>query len=200
MPVLPVIQPPSSPKSGIAHRLGRISAALERSPWIAFALIFLIYVPYALETSRHRPLWHDELFTYWISQAPTLAAMWTDLRTLDLNPPLVYLLTRLSFHCFGVSTLSTRLPEIAAFLIALFALFHFVRTRLGVAFGLFAVTLLIGSDISELGVDARPYSLMLGFLALALIAWQSATEAAQVKGKRHLAVRAPLPLACRPCS
>ncbi len=189
MPVFHVQENPSSPATrGIASVLSRICLVLERSPWLGFPLIILVYLPYALETSRHRPLWHDELFTFWIAQAPTLATMWTDLRTLDLNPPLVYVLTRLSFYWFGVSTLTTRLPEIFGLLIALLAIFQFVRTRLGTVFGLFTVTLLIGSDISELGVDARPYSLVLGFLALALVSWQSVTISGQTGRNRLIAI------------
>ena len=148
---------------------------MERRPWLAILLLILIYLPAAFEASRNRPLWHDELYTYWIAQAPTFRAMLADLQTLDLNPPLLYTLTRLSFHLFGVSTLGTRLPEILGFLVTLLAIFRFVRIRLGVTFALFAAALLLQSDTASLSVDARPYTLMLGCLGIALVAWQQAT-------------------------
>jgi hypothetical protein len=160
-----------------------MSAFFERRPWSAIVLIVLIYMPAALEASRNHPLWHDELFTYWIAQAPSLADMGRDLRTLDLNPPLVYLVTRLSFRLLGVSTLATRLPEMLGFLIALLAIFRFVRLRLGALFALFAVGLLLGSNIAQLSVDARPYTLMLGCLGVALVGWQQAARGAADGGR-----------------
>jgi hypothetical protein len=164
----------NDPRSEIDDLLGWISAFFERKPWRAVVLILLIYVPAALEASRNHPLWHDELFTYWIAQAPSLGDMWSDLRTLDLNPPLVYLLTRMSFRLLGVSTLATRLPEMIGFLVALLAIFRFVRLRLGALFALFTVGLLLGSNIAPLSVDARPYTLMLGCLGIVLVGWQKA--------------------------
>jgi uncharacterized membrane protein len=157
-------------------RLGRLCDLLERTPALGYLLIVLLYLPWALQASRTLPLWHDELFTYWIAQTPNLSTLFQDLHTLDLNPPLVYLLTRLSFHLFGVSTLATRLPEILGFLLALLALFRFVRLRLGTSFALFAAALLLISDSASFAFEARPYALLLGFLALAMTAWQSAVR------------------------
>ena len=164
----------SRPAGGVL--LGRISDLLERRPWIAVTLLVLIYLPATFDASRNRPLWHDELFTYWIAQAPSLGVMFYDLRTHDLNPPLLYLTTRLSFSLLGVNTLATRLPEIVGFLVALLALFQFVRVRLGVAYALFAAGLLLESETASLSVDARPYALMLGCLGIALVGWQNAAS------------------------
>ena len=155
---------------------GRISNFLDQRPWAAISLIVLIYLPSAFESSRKVLLWHDELFMYWISQAPSLRAMWTDLQTLDLNPPLGYLLTRLSFHLLGVNTLATRLPELVGFLVTLLAVFQFVRHRLGAAYGLFSALLLMQSPVAELSVEARPYSLMLACLGVTLVGWQRAVD------------------------
>ncbi len=156
--------------------MSRTSDFLDRHPWAAIALLMLIYLPSAFENSRKVLLWHDELFMYWISQAPSLRAMWIDLQTLDLNPPLGYLLTRLSFHLLGVNTLATRLPEILGFLVTLLAVFQFVRHRLGAAYGLFSAFLLMQSPVSALSVEARPYTLMLGCLGITLVGWQKVIE------------------------
>ena len=156
--------------------LGGIGNLFDRRPWAAIALIILVYLPSAFESSRKVLLWHDELFMYWISQASSLREMWTDLQTLDLNPPLGYLLTRLSFHCFGVNTLATRLPEILAFLVTLLAVFQFVRHRLGSAYGLFSAFLLMQSPVAELSIEARPYSLMLACMSMTLVGWQRAVD------------------------
>ena len=108
--------------------------------------------------------------------------MWADLRTHDLNPPLAYLLTRWSAsEWFGVNTLATRLPELLFFVVMMLGTYFRFTRRMGALFGLFAVALLVLGKTFELGFEARPYTLLLGFLALALAAWQEAT----VAGKRR---------------
>ncbi len=142
---------------------------------LAFVLLFDIVV--ALRSSLDLPLWHDELFTYTIAQAPTLHELMRESTTADLNPPLSYLLTRLSFHTFGVGTLQCRLPEILGFLLALFATFFFVRRRAGNSTAVLASAILLASAAGKETIQARPYGLMLGFTMLALLAWQSSSVA-----------------------
>ncbi len=146
---------------------------LERNSWIVLAVLIVLYLSGCFDASRSKPLWHDELFTYYIAQAPTLSQMWIQIRTLDLNPPLLYGLTRLAFHLFGSNTLAARLPEMAGFLVGLLCLFRFVRVRIGVLFAAFAVSLVLASDVFSLAVEARPYGLLLGSLGLAMVAWQA---------------------------
>ena len=161
------------------HRAGRAflqhaGDQVEAHPWLAFSLLLGIYAVAELGYSIAAPLWHDELFTFFIAQSPSLSAMWDRIRTVDLNPPLSYVLTRVSFAIFGVGTLQCRLPEIAGFGLALVCVFLFVRNRAGNTFGLLAAAMLFGSRAGELVFQARPYGLLLGTSALALLAWQHA--------------------------
>jgi hypothetical protein len=133
----------------------------------------VVYLLSALAASRAKPLWHDELFTYWIAQAPTWRELIGELRVIDLNPPLVYLATRVSFKLFGVGTLSTRLPEILAFFVAMLAVYRIVQRRAGVLYGCLAAALFLGGLASELAVEARPYAMLLAFLGISFAAWQS---------------------------
>ena len=162
-------------RKALRGALQRSGSALEAHSFIAFGLLLLIYLFAELGYSFDAPLWHDELFTFYIAQAPSLHAMLDQIRTVDLNPPLSYLLTRLSFHLFGAGTLQCRLPEIAGFALALLGVFAFVRRRAGNAFALLAAALLFGSRAGELVFQARPYGLMLGTSALALAFWQAAS-------------------------
>ncbi len=129
-----------------------------------------------LGNSLDKPLWHDELFTFYIAQARTLSALLSEIRLIDLNPPLSYLATRVSYLLFGVNTLSCRLPEIAGFLLAMLSLYLFVRHRAGTLYGLLAAGLLYAGAPGALAIEARPYGLLLGFTALSLLAWQRARE------------------------
>ncbi len=144
---------------------------IEDHPGVALLAILIVYALAQLEYSLAAPLWHDELFTFYIAQAPSLHDLFRDIRHVDLNPPLSYLLTRLSFHLFGVGTLQCRLPEIAGFALAVVSVFAFVRRRAGASFGLCAACMLFASRAGELVTQARPYGLMLGTTALALACW-----------------------------
>ncbi len=161
--------------------MGAAAQWVEAHAWLPLLGLILLFLGAALTGSHSKPLWHDELFTYYLAQAPSLRAMWADLRIHDLNPPLAYLLTRWSFAAFGINTLATRLPEIFFFLVMMLGVFRFVSRRMGPAFGLFAAALLLLGKTFELGFEARPYTLLLGFLAVALAAWQES-----VSGNRRL--------------
>ncbi len=163
--------------------LGRACEWLETHAWVPLLLLVGLFLAAALDGSHGKPLWHDELFTSYLAQAPSLGAMWRDLNTHDLNPPLVYLLTRWSFQLFGVNTLAARLPEMLFFVVLMLGVFRFVSRRMGAVFGLFAVALLLLGKTFELGYEARPYALLLGLLSLALVAWQEAAG-----GNRRLAL------------
>ncbi|MGI4827849.1 MAG: hypothetical protein ACRYFU_06630 [Janthinobacterium lividum] len=150
----------------------RCGSLVESNPFAVFGVLLVVYVFAQLRYSLAAPLWHDELFTFYIAQAPSMAGMLERIRAVDLNPPLSYLLTRVCFKLLGVGTLQCRLTEIVAFALGMFGIFLFVRRRAGVAFGLLAAALLFGSRAGELVYQARPYGLMLGMGGLALALWQ----------------------------
>ncbi|MDP9037837.1 MAG: glycosyltransferase family 39 protein [Acidobacteriota bacterium] len=154
----------------------RLSALAEAHPALSLIALLLVAIPAILGHSIYRPLWHDELFTFYIAQQPTVSDLLRANRLIDLVPPLSFLLTRASFHLFGVNTLTTRLPEMAGFLLAMVCLFAFVRRRAGTLFGLAAATLLYTGAAEPFATEARPYGLLLGFGALGLLAWQRARE------------------------
>lgn len=159
-----------------AHLLATLAHWLELHPAAAFTALLAVYLPASLAQSSAHLLWHDELFTLYIARARTLRALFADLRLIDLNPPLSYLLSRASLSAFTPGTLACRLPEIAAFAAAMLFLFCFVRRRAGVLFGLCSAALLLSSLAGELATDARPYALLLAFTSLGLLAWQRARE------------------------
>ena len=175
---------PARFRSLLADLLLRFASRLEQRPAIACLALVLVYVPAVLAASHGKPLSHDELFTLYISRARNLHDLFRDIRLIDLNPPLSYLLTRLSLRVVPAEALACRLPEMLAFLVAMLALFTFVRRRIGTLFGLLAAALLFSSLAGEIAILARPYALLLAFFALALVSWQGAVD---LRG-RHRAV------------
>ncbi len=163
-------------RAKIESLFSRLASFLEAHPLLSFLLLLSVTIPGMLGKSLNKPLWHDELFTFYISQARSIPALLEAIRLLDFNPPLSYLATRLSYFVFGVNTLSCRLPEILGFLLAMLSLYLFLRRRAGTLYGLLAAGLLYAGAYGALATEARPYGLLLGFSALSLLAWQLARE------------------------
>jgi 4-amino-4-deoxy-L-arabinose transferase-like glycosyltransferase len=124
-----------------------------------------------------RQLWHDELFTYYIAQAPSLSRLWEELH-LDLNPPLLYLATRASLAVLGDHPYAVRFPSILAFLAGSLCLYVWVARRLRPSYGLLAMLALWSTPFFYYSSEARPYGLVIGFFGMALLAYQNAVEPA----------------------
>ncbi len=136
-----------------------------------------IYFALTLTIATTKPLWNDELFTFYISRRPTLGAVWSALLTgAEQLPLFFYVLTRAATGLLGSSPAAFRVPEMLGFWLMSICLFWFVRARTSVAWGLIAMTFPLLTAAFEYAYEARPYALVLGFCALALCFWQAATE------------------------
>ena len=166
--------------SGFWSRFQALRGRLEEFPFgplssrTALLLLVAFYlVLTAAQTSRR--LWHDELFTYYIAQSPSLAKLWQNIH-LDLNPPLMYLAERVSLSTFGDNRYAARIPSILGFLVGSLCFYKFVSNRLRLCYGILAVLVFWATPFLYFATEARPYGLVIGFFALAMLAWQKATE------------------------
>lgn len=122
-----------------------------------------------------KPLWHDELFTYYIARIDTMRGLWTALSAgTDLNPPLYYLAVRACAVVTGQGALATRLPAVLGFAVMTTMLYVFVRRRLPARFALIAALTPSLTGAYTYAFEGRPYGLVLGFAAVAMVAWQRA--------------------------
>lgn len=153
-----------------------IAQFAETQGWALFAAISLACGWGRIHNLASRHLDHDELFTFYIAQAPSLRQLIQYTHTIDLHPPLSYLLVRASFALFGVSSWSCRLPFLLAYLAATALLFVFLSRLLSPLYGLIATLLLWSTPFSFLANEARPYAMLLCFTALLLVSWYRATE------------------------
>ena len=159
--------------------LRALSRLLDSRPWIVFTVVSVFCARGYMTTIASRHLDHDELFTSYIAQAPTIGRLLTLTRTIDLHPPLSYLFVRTSFAIFGVSAWSCRLPFFLAFLVTSALLYFFVKSLLSPVYGLIATLVLWSSPYSHLATEARPYAMVLCFTTLLLVSWyQIVKEAA----------------------
>ena len=125
--------------------------------------------------SRHRPLWYDELVTYYLAAQPSLADFWSALAAgVDLNPPLHHLMVRAAVGLLGPGPVSVRLPSIIGFGIMAACLYQIASRRVGhwAAW----VALCGRSRPGPTGMPSRPVPTVWfsGFSALAFWCWQAA--------------------------
>jgi len=170
----------ASPFQRFSERLANAAARHPRWFLLGFCVLYLAG---ACWLSAEKLLWYDEIFTYHTTLQPSLAALWDSLAGgTDLNPPVYYLLARLSTAVFGTHEVALRLPAILGFGIMCLCAFVFVSRRTTPLFGLVALLLPMGTiAYSFYACEARPYGLVLGLCGVALILWQDAAD-----GRRRL--------------
>src|SRR5215469_9049373 len=142
--------------------------------------LFSIGVAYAalLLLEPHRNLWFNELFTYYITKAPSWTQLFDLAHRFDLNPmPMDYVLRRLSIAIFGDSEIAVRAPSILAFYIASVMLFQYTRRKVGSGYATFAVLVLWYSPSFRYATEARPYALLCMFFSSLLLFWDIASSA-----------------------
>jgi Dolichyl-phosphate-mannose-protein mannosyltransferase len=157
--------------------LQAISQFIETHGWIVFSAVSVACGWIRLNTFASRHLDHDELYTFYIAQAPTLRQLLALTRTVDLHPPLSYILIRASFAIFGVSPWSCRLPSVLAFVLAVGLMFWLAKHILSPLYGIISVLFLWSVQFTYQADEARPYSLLLCFTTLMLVSWYRAAEA-----------------------
>ena len=152
----------------------RISAHLNRRAAIYLIFFSAAYFILAIAEARARPLWHDELFTAYLLRVPTAGHLLDGLASgIDLMPPLYHLILRVLAPMFGDGPVVLRLPSIVGFWMMSLCLYRFVSRRLPAEFGFAAMLLPFCTRASYFMVEARPYGLVLGLGALALVSWQA---------------------------
>jgi Dolichyl-phosphate-mannose-protein mannosyltransferase len=141
--------------------------------WLVFTIVYAVGT---LATSRVQPFEIDELITLHVARIPR-SLLWSALAEgADGNPPVFHLLTKGIVALFGESELTLRLPAMIAFWILCLSLYLFVARRHGPLFGWISVLVLFRTGALDYATIARPYALILGFAALALVSWQLAAE------------------------
>ena len=153
-----------------------LAAIEQRWPYL-LAPIIVLFLAVTLVLDAKRPLWNDELFTLYISRQSSLRGVWNALLTgAEQLPIFFFVLVRLSTGILGNSPLALRLPETLGFLTMNVCTFTFVRRRVPACYGLVAFLFPAVTDAYYFAYEARPYGLVMGFCALAMLCWQSAAE------------------------
>jgi uncharacterized membrane protein len=158
--------------SGIAKcRLARVLAVV----------FVLLTAALALAWSQNKLMSQDEMYAFQTYSVPTVAELVRVQRTepISLDPLLYPLLSHEGMKAFGADVFALRFPALLGFLLMQVCLFFFVRRLAGERAGVVAAAFPALTATLYYSADGRPYGLMLGLYALALLSWQVATRKAE---------------------
>jgi hypothetical protein len=152
------------------------------------AVAFLVLtVTISLFWSHYKLLWNDELSVLQTDSVSSLAQLVHIQRTcpLSFDPIAYHVLAWLAIRLFGAGAFAIRLPALLGFLLMQICLFFFVRQVASERAAVFALAYPALGGALYYSAEGRPYGLLLGFCALAMVSWQTATRS---ESKRTLAL------------
>ncbi|MGH7932862.1 MAG: ArnT family glycosyltransferase, partial [Candidatus Binataceae bacterium] len=156
--------------------LDRVAEVIGRNPLASAGTLVALILLVDLAQSSTTRLWNDELETFDVSTL-SFSRMFAALNAgLDSQPPLSYMLVRLSHLAVGTGEVATRLPFILGFAAASLLLFAFIYQRCDAVWGIIAVLFLWLTDAFRYSIDARPYALVLASCAASFVLWRQASE------------------------
>jgi 4-amino-4-deoxy-L-arabinose transferase-like glycosyltransferase len=154
-------------------------------PRVAITLLSLLYFAVTLALAHVKPLWNDELYTFYIARRPGMRGVWDALLTgAEQLPPLFYAITKASIGIFGYTHIGMRLPEILGFWLMSVSLYGVALRFVSAPYAIFATIFPLLTGAFDYAYEARPYALVLGFGGCALWCWFEATGGS----RRSLAV------------
>jgi len=144
---------------------------------VVLAGLLCLTLPARMLAALTKPFWYDELFTVYLAQLPTLKSIQSALAAhVDTLPLAYYVAERAAIALPLDPHLGFRLPSILGYLAAIVGVYLFASRAFRPATGLAAACVLALSPFREYAIEARPYALVVGCVAIAAFAWQRAEE------------------------
>ena len=162
---------PDSPAPSIADPVHPLT---ERWLTIGFVLAVLYMGTRALVTATLRPFWFDEVCTWTVVQQHGISGVWNALlHTADGQPLGFYLLMKIPGFFIAKPEIALRVPTVAAFCTVLLCAYVWIRTTSHSIIAWICGLFLMFSPLrGYYATEARPYALVAGCLALALVFYQ----------------------------
>jgi hypothetical protein len=154
--------------------------AIARCGFARVMLVVFVVLTAAISLvwSHNKMMSQDELYAFHTDSVRSVAELVEVQRVwpISLDPLLVHLLSHEGMRVFGVGAFALRLPALVGFLLMQICLFFFVRDLAGERAGLVAAVFPALTATLFYSAEGRPYGLMLGLYALALLCWQVAAR------------------------
>jgi hypothetical protein len=149
---------------------------IEKFATRGLAMLIAYAVIRSLVGAVTRPFWYDEVCTWIVVRQTTIAGIWSALtNAADAQSPGFYLIERISAALVHNEELAFRLPSIIAFCCITICLFVFARRRVGGGYALICAAIPLATSLFNwYATEARPYSMVVACIAVALVAYQRA--------------------------
>lgn len=152
----------------------RTRVLTRTSPTFLFlALVVSLECFLILLNAHQKPFWYDELFTLHLSELRPPSRMFSALLE-GIDPMTIgFMSMMLPSSIMPLDPqIAYRLPSILCYVLTVICVFFFVRKRCSYPIALSASLLIMLSPFREYAIEARPYALQVGFLAMAVVCWQ----------------------------
>ncbi len=159
----------------------RIRSACQQKQVAIFTVFSLIYFAGSGFVAISKPLWFDEIFTFELSKLSFREIVTALHSGLDDTPPLYNWINRICVLLLGESRFAIRLPSLIGCWVMALCLFLFVRKRLPALYAFIAMLCPFWLSVRVYAFEARPYGMLLGLTAAALLLWQHAVEGQRVR-------------------
>jgi hypothetical protein len=145
---------------------------------LAALLILLLTAAVAFTWSHVKLLSQDEIFVLQTDSVSSLRELIHIQRNypISLDPLVFHVLAHACTKIVGPTALALRLPSIFGFLLMQVCIFFTARVIAGPRAALIAMAFPALTATLFYAPEARPYGLLLGFYAVAFLAWQTATR------------------------
>jgi hypothetical protein len=152
-------------------------ATFDRLSPVLFGFLILYIFVKGLAEAASTALWGDELFTLALAHQPRASILWNALaHGADGQPPLYYLVERIFAAVITNPHIALRLPSVIAFCCTVACVYVFVRRHASCGQALVCAAALLNTDLYvRYAVQARPYSLAVACIALAMVCYQRAS-------------------------
>ena len=155
--------------------VGLAKCGLARAMTVLFVCVTAAV---SLGWSHAKLMSQDEMYQFQTDRVRSLGELIRVQQTwpISLDPLLDHALSHGAMQVFGVGEFGLRLPALAGFLLMQVCLYFFVRNLAGERAGAVAAAFPAVTATLYYSAEGRPYGLLLGLYALAVLCWQVASR------------------------
>lgn len=154
-----------------------LAGQIERRKLAFLACFSIIFFAACLLIAATKVMVFDELSTYYPAKLPTISELLAFFSEgLDVHTPTSALLMRASIAVFGDNHAAIRVPYIIGFWLMSIGVFRFVSRRCSPIYGAAAMIFPLITSVFYYACETRPYALLMGLTAVALVCWQQILE------------------------
>ena len=167
--------------SAVLQAFSTFEDLIQRHQVVVLLLFSIAFCLSGFASAARKPLWFDELATYIPAQLPS----WGDVFRYysdggDVHTPFASALVRLCLALPGAPEIKARAPMILGFLLACLSIFGILAKRTNALYALAAVLILACTRARYYATELRPYGILLGLSALAILCWLEYRERPRV--------------------